>query len=471
MDPLAIFVLSFLFILGAVVGSFLNVCIHRFPPHDRVLPAWQSLVSPPSHCPRCKTEIRWYDNVPIFGWLWLRGRCRACRLPIPIRYPAIELLTALLFLGLYWVEVPLHPVEASSVWHPLGPLGPFHWGPIHWPGFYGTVVPAPGYWSAATIMNVRCAFHLILVTALIVATFIDFDLMIIPDAVTRPATIAGIIGNTAFGFVHLVPVWYAAPGGLTFSNLWLLIDRSNRRPEWVPSGVWSALIATEPPAWTTAHPHLHGLAVSLSGIVVGASIVWLVRTVGFWALKREAMGDGDIYLMAMIGSFLGWQATVVVFFLAPLCALAVAFVMLPFQRAREIPYGPYLSLAALLVLFAFRYVWPPFESGLFSLGPAIPLIPLVMAPALGGMLRVSRIVLRRFGIDDALPTEGVWEAADQLAYQAMERVDEQQVTWRTSQWPGIPASRGQDDLEWRRRAGGDEWKRWWMRTARDRWRR
>jgi leader peptidase (prepilin peptidase)/N-methyltransferase len=284
--------------------------------------------------------------------------------------------------------------------------------------------------------------------------------------VTRPATIAGILGNTVFGFVHLVPIWYAAPGGLTFGSLWLVMSGSTKPPEWLPASVWSALVATGPPAWTITYPHLHGLLVSLAGIAVGAFVVWLVRAIGFWALKREAMGDGDIYLMAMIGSFLGWQATIVVFFLAPLCALLVALVMLPFKRSREIPYGPYLSLAALLVLFAFRHVWPPFESGIFSLGPAMPVVVLVMAPALAFLLRGSRMVLTWFGFEDPPLYEGVWESADQLSYQAMERVDPRQVTWRTPEWPGIPAARGQEDLQWRRRPAGEEWRRWWMRRER-----
>jgi leader peptidase (prepilin peptidase)/N-methyltransferase len=290
--------------------------------------------------------------------------------------------------------------------------------------------------------------------------------MIIPDAVTRPATIAGILGNTIFGCVSLVPAWYAAPGGLTFSNVWWIAAGQPAPPGWMPVSIWNALVATAPPAWVYAHPHLHGLAVSLSGIAVGAFIVWLVRTIGFWALGREAMGDGDIYLLAMIGSFLGWQATIVIFFLAPISALLMSVVLLPFRRSREIPYGPYLSVTALLVLFAFPVVWPPFESGIFSLGPLVPVLVLVMAPALAGLLRLSRFILYRLGFETEPPQEmGVWESADQLSYLAMERVDEQQNTWRTPQWPGVPVARGQaGHLRWRRMENGAEWRRKWARS-------
>ncbi len=82
------------FVLGAVIGSFLNVVIHRWPLE-------QSLVRPASHCPQCGASIRWYHNVPVLSWMLLGGRCRDCRNPISIRYPLVELATALFYLALY----------------------------------------------------------------------------------------------------------------------------------------------------------------------------------------------------------------------------------------------------------------------------------------------------------------------------------------------------------------------------------
>ena len=81
-------------IFGACFGSFLNVFVYRFPRR-------KSLVYPPSHCPRCGQLIRWYDNVPVFGWLKLRGRCRDCRLPISVRYPCVEGFCGILFGGVF----------------------------------------------------------------------------------------------------------------------------------------------------------------------------------------------------------------------------------------------------------------------------------------------------------------------------------------------------------------------------------
>ena len=87
-------VIAFFFLLGIIVGSFLNVCITRIPEDI-------SIVSPGSRCPRCSTPIKPYDNVPVLGWLWLRGKCRACRLPISPMYPLIELATGLLFVAAF----------------------------------------------------------------------------------------------------------------------------------------------------------------------------------------------------------------------------------------------------------------------------------------------------------------------------------------------------------------------------------
>jgi leader peptidase (prepilin peptidase)/N-methyltransferase len=87
-------VIAFIFLFGMVIGSFLNVCILRIPED-------LSIVAPASRCPRCQTLIKWYDNVPVFGWLWLRGKCRTCGLPISPMYPLVELATGLLFVTCY----------------------------------------------------------------------------------------------------------------------------------------------------------------------------------------------------------------------------------------------------------------------------------------------------------------------------------------------------------------------------------
>jgi leader peptidase (prepilin peptidase)/N-methyltransferase len=141
---------------GAVVGSFLNVCIHR-------LPLGASIVWPSSACPHCKRELSWYENIPVASWLVLRARCRTCHAPISVRYPLIELLTAALFASSWWLYGP-------------GPL---------------------------------LAARLVLGCALIVLFAIDLEHHLLPNAITLP----GIAVGFAFSVVA-EPGWIASLIGL-----------------------------------------------------------------------------------------------------------------------------------------------------------------------------------------------------------------------------------------------------------------
>ena len=128
------------FLVGLVIGSFLNVVIAR-------VPDGRSIVHPPSACPTCGSSIRWYDNVPVLSWLWLRARCRICRARISWRYPAVELLTAILFL-----------------------IAARRFGP-----------------------SLDLGAALVLLAALVVVTGIDLDHQIIPDVITLPGIGAGAV--------------------------------------------------------------------------------------------------------------------------------------------------------------------------------------------------------------------------------------------------------------------------------------
>lgn len=148
------------FMLGAAIGSFLNVVIYR-------LPAGLSLLHPPSRCPRCHTRLRPYDNVPILGWLWLRGRCRYCAAPISARYPLVEALTGVLFLLAFW-----------------------HTG-LAW----GTV----GAW--------------LLLSWLVALSLIDLDTLTLPNALTQPGVVLGLGMQMTLGWLHQ-PSWAGAISGL-----------------------------------------------------------------------------------------------------------------------------------------------------------------------------------------------------------------------------------------------------------------
>ncbi len=400
-------VLTWLFMLGSVLGSFLNVCIYRIPQEESFGNQLRGLIWPSSRCPKCGQPLLRRDNVPIFGWLWLRGRCRFCRTRISARYPLVELLNALLFVAVYLMEVPWEPgstIRDSCLFTDLWQQT------IGWDGS-SSLPRAEQMW----LLHWRYAFHMVLIEALLVATFIDFDLWIIPDGATLPAMAVGLLGAVAHGMLWLVPIWCVTPSA--------------------------------PPGWIVASPHMHGLAVSLAGLVMGGGIVWTVRIIGTKILKREAMGFGDVVLMAMIGSFVGWQPVVVVFFLAPMCALVWVAVRWMFQPNREFPYGPYLSLATLVVLIGWNQIWPRVER-IFCIGPL--LVPMA---AFGiGMLALSlllvQLVKRLLGISlDEEPWQEVWTSADQLTHFSREKIDLDQGSWRAAgrcpdEWAGKATGRG-----------------------------
>ena len=172
MGPVLVILGIGVFIVGTVVGSFLNVCIYRIP--------WEkSVIWPGSRCPRCWNPIAVRDNIPVLSWLALRGECRNCGSPISMRYPLVELLVGLLFLAAYYVDVV------------LGPRGQF------------------GYeigWPLSTL-----GYHAILVALLVAATFIDYDLFIIPDEITVTGMIAGIALGTLFPRVRPEPAFARTP--------------------------------------------------------------------------------------------------------------------------------------------------------------------------------------------------------------------------------------------------------------------
>ncbi len=240
-------IVVFIAAIAACIGSFLNVCIWR-------LPREESIVWPGSHCVRCGHGIAWYDNLPMVSYVALGGRCRHCRGVIAWRYPLVELLAVVVAVGLYLV------------------LG------LTW----------------------RWALYAVLGCALIVATFVDFSHRIIPDEITLPGIVIGLIASAC------VPSLHHAASPL--------------------QGVWRS--------------HL--------GALVGGGSLYLTGVVGDWLFKKESMGGGDVKLLAMAGALLGWPLVVVTFFLAPAIALGPGLLQLSRKGDHTIPYGPFLSLAILV---------------------------------------------------------------------------------------------------------------------------
>jgi leader peptidase (prepilin peptidase)/N-methyltransferase len=226
-------------LFGAMFGSFLNVCILRWGAEPK-----QSVVRPPSRCPRCGTGLRWYDNIPIVSWLVLRARCRGCGEPISIQYPLVELVTALIWAYMAW----------------------------------------------------RHGFGL---------------------EALRGATFATILLGIAMtdARAYIIPDEFSL-GGLAF-------------------GILFALAAGRQPFGT-----------ALLGAAVGFGLLWLVAILGEWMFKQEAMGGGDIKMMAMVGAFLGWQGTLLTIFLG---ALIGSLVFVPLTLAghkKLVPFGIFLAIGA-----------------------------------------------------------------------------------------------------------------------------
>ncbi|MDB5336884.1 MAG: pppA [Planctomycetaceae bacterium] len=350
------FMLSWMFLYGAVIGSFLTVCVHRLPMHGGIFAAWRSLVDNASHCDRCQQKLLARDNIPIFGWLLLGGRCRFCKTSIPVKYPLIELANGLLFALLYAMEVPLN-----------------YWNPLSESCLSSTLSPSTfdNVWglSPLVIINCRYFYHLVLLETLFVASMIDWDIRTIPLSVTLPAMLAGVTGAAAFGQFWLVPVW--------FQDVSLAASLSLSSPT---TWTWSGLLL-EVPAWIGKHPHWHGLAVSLMGIAVGAGLGWSILVVGKKLLGRDVLRFGDVMLLATIGSFVGWQPiAIVILFMAPLVTFCATSIKRRLSADERVQYESCLSTSAVLVLLSWRWIWPDLEQ-CFSMGPVLMVLALAVMAA------------------------------------------------------------------------------------------
>jgi leader peptidase (prepilin peptidase)/N-methyltransferase len=381
---------AFLFAFGACVGSFLNVVAYR-------LPASLSVIHPPSRCPTCGGLLAWRDNLPILGWLFLRGKCRHCREPISPQYPIVEAFTATLFTVLYLLFFALSPREPLAAW--LGGATPWWHAQgfaYAWPAFIATLG---------------------LVSGLIAATLADLRTFLIPQPITRTVTVLSLVAWAVQPWVGVswratdvappIPLasWAvsgAALGGLAGTLVALGLKRLGVIPEsfadWADHVKEGDAITAYPHArremrkeaaflvpvvaglalgWFTVRVaagggHLDPLATpppavalpaaSALGFLVAGGLVWFFRISGSLARGVEAMGMGDVHLLAAIGATLGWKAAVWTFALAPFPALAVELAKriaarlragrVPGWMGESLPYGPYLALAALLVVLA-----------------------------------------------------------------------------------------------------------------------
>jgi leader peptidase (prepilin peptidase)/N-methyltransferase len=337
-------------VIGGIVGSFLNACIYRMP---RGIP-----ISNPrrSFCPACNCPIPWRENVPIFSWVLLRGKCSVCGARIPFRYLLVEFLTAALFL-FAWIRYGL-------------PLAPVYW---------------------------------ILLALLIAAAFIDIEHFIIPDEITWGGASAGLLLSLLFPQMMQTPSRLQAFGlslaaaAFGYGLLWLIVElgklafgnKRHRFEKEEPFALrtngddFTLQIGDEMLSWEDIFARESDELVleCASASIAGAAPVLRFRhdrmivadeetplgelkaitgTLRAIVIPREAMGLGDVKLAAAIGAFLGWKAVLFTLGAGSIigCGAALAGVLLARDSTgSRVPFGPFLTLGAVIWMFGGEEIW------------------------------------------------------------------------------------------------------------------
>jgi leader peptidase (prepilin peptidase)/N-methyltransferase len=241
-----ILIVTIIFIFGMCIGSFLNVCIYR-------LPESKSIADPPrSICPSCKSHIRFYDNIPVLSYIWLKGRCRDCDAPISFRYPLVEMMSGSFAVGLLLT--------------------------------FG--------------LSLESLVYFVFISSLLIITFIDLDHKIIPDIISLPGIPIGLVAS------------FALPT-ITFK-------------------------------------------ASALGLLIGGGGLWFVAWAYNLIAHRDGMGGGDIKLLAMIGTIIGWKGVIFTIFTSSVVGSCVGITMMLIKGKNmkfAIPFGPFLSIGAIAYVF------------------------------------------------------------------------------------------------------------------------
>lgn len=433
--------LALLFLLGAAAASLGNAAAYEWAWNRRRVSPWQP--TPEGVSPR-----GWLDCVPIVGWLRLRRDSTQLGGAFWLRPLIVEVLFGATLAGLWWWEVS--PVTALVAAQPEAP-----WPVNGYPAWTPYVLHAALAWLmlVASLIDLDektipdevtvsgTLVGLVLATLLPMGHLPNVEERAVPPAVG--VALRGADGGLAPGLLG-APL-YAEP---------VHVDAPNEWPDGLNGGpnargalalglgcflLWCVALTTR--VWRTRHGWLFGLGVmlrrvlrdlrarplreitiggvlaitcvwftggaawqglltALVGMIGAGSIVWAVRIIGTAALRREAMGFGDVTLMMMVGVYIGWQAGMMVFFLAPFAALLIGVGQLLLGRGDEIPYGPFLCLATCFVVVQWGWLWPRSEA-LFALGAAVPIVLIVCLAMLGLMLAVWRqIKLRLLGMSE-----------------------------------------------------------------------
>jgi len=404
-----------LFLIGLALGGLVNWAIYSLAWNRRAISPW-------SPADAKAPQRRASDRLPVFGWLGLRRERQLHGPSFWVRPLLIELAMGVGLATLYWWEVS--------------------------GGLLPDSIPQVVIEGEIASLHVQFLAHAVLFVLLMAATFIDFDEKTIPDSITVPGVLLALLLVTIWPNALLpVPFLHRAAAVSVPGPLWLT-SSATHWPAWLDSwrglliglagylswclavtpatitsrrgvakgvsfffasikrhGTWLQLVVLSamglvaiPLVWWLANggsiagEHWRGMLTSVVGIVLGGGLVWAIRIVASLALRKEAMGFGDVTLMAMIGALLGWQAAWLVFFLSPVAAVVVSLVNLLLTGRRDLPFGPYLALAAVFVVVRWAWLWQHYARDIFSLGWMLIAILGACLMLLMGMLMLWRIV-------------------------------------------------------------------------------
>jgi prepilin signal peptidase PulO-like enzyme (type II secretory pathway) len=400
--------LAIIFVVSAFVGGQINRAIYRL--------AWTKRpISPWSEAPESSRPRTWLDCIPVVGWWAMRRESDLHGTGFWLRPMLIELSLAGGLATLYWLEM-------KQALYPIGAAQP-----------------------SDLVIQQQFLSHAILICLLTVATFIDLDEETIPDEITFPGILIGLILAATIP-QSLLPAWRSffipiqtEPLWLTMPNPWapvldevtgLWIGLASVLGFWyafLPKTLWyrsgaikfiqylivsifrhayrhpSSLVISATAivmatgvgiVWWLGSLAWQGLLTALVGMAIGGSIIWGIRIVASLALGQEAMGFGDVTLMGMIGAFVGWQSSSIIFFLAPFTGVVIAVLQWLFTGRKHIAYGPFLSLATLLAILFWPSVWSRWGLPVFRHGWIIPIVLTFLLLMMGIVLMIVGRVRR-----------------------------------------------------------------------------
>ncbi len=398
--------------VGLAAGAFANYLIYSWAYFPRHISPWA-----PKHtqAPERKT----LDRLPVVGWLGLRREASLHGRGFWIRPLLVELGVALVLPGLYWFETQSALLLPEWRRNPATILAFADWG------------------------HSLFVVHTVFLTLMVAATFIDFDEQTIPDIITLPGTLAALVVATLPWLTWLpaevfwvqtleivettfsIPwpfdaKWNSTQGlfwGLGIWTVWCfaLADRRlilrrgitkalgylchglrrNPSSKWL---VWMWCVGAVGVLgvwWLGGDKAWRGLLTSLVGLAVGGGTVWAVRIVASVAMRQEAMGFGDVTLMAMIGAVVGWQCALAAFFLAPLAAILIVIIQYAITRQPAVPFGPYLCAGTVIAVSGWDKVWNQNLSQYVLLGATLFWVLMFALAGMGILLLIWRQIKQR----------------------------------------------------------------------------